>query len=129
MNCRPRQKPLLPRHLVMAGLFYLTEAETAEMEKRLPPSLVTEADYGTYCGEVSEYLLERFGLEGLRDRWQRMNAGNEHFRFGLNPRTQDPFIECRHCGAASYNENDIAFLYCGRCHVFHRDRDRVQSPQ
>lgn len=28
-------------------------------------------------------------------------------------------IECRRCGAVSYNPNDVRERYCGRCHAFH----------
>lgn len=28
-------------------------------------------------------------------------------------------ILCARCGKTSYNPNDIAYLYCGRCHAFH----------
>lgn len=28
---------------------------------------------------------------------------------------------CPHCGAVSYNPNDLAEQYCGRCHRFARD--------
>jgi len=30
-------------------------------------------------------------------------------------------ITCRTCGLTSYNPNDVAQQYCGRCHVFHDD--------
>lgn len=28
-------------------------------------------------------------------------------------------IMCGRCGKTSYNPNDIAYLYCGKCHAFH----------
>lgn len=30
-------------------------------------------------------------------------------------------ITCRTCGLTSYNPNDVAQRYCGRCNVFHHD--------
>jgi ribosomal protein S27AE len=30
-------------------------------------------------------------------------------------------ITCLRCGMTSHNANDIAQLYCGRCHRFHDD--------
>jgi Zn-finger nucleic acid-binding protein len=30
---------------------------------------------------------------------------------------------CPHCGAESFNSNDIRERYCGRCHVFVDDLD------
>ncbi len=33
-----------------------------------------------------------------------------------------PFFECPKCGAKSYNANDIANGYCGRCHEFTREQ-------
>jgi uncharacterized membrane protein YgcG len=29
-----------------------------------------------------------------------------------------PHFTCPRCGATSWNLNDVAHLYCGRCHVF-----------
>jgi hypothetical protein len=34
-----------------------------------------------------------------------------------------PSFTCPRCGATSYNPNDIAEQYCGRCHVFTGDQD------
>jgi hypothetical protein len=33
-----------------------------------------------------------------------------------------PSFTCPRCGAISYNVHDIAFDYCGRCHVFVDDQ-------
>jgi hypothetical protein len=30
-------------------------------------------------------------------------------------------ITCKRCGRMSHNPNDVAYLYCGHCHVFHDD--------
>jgi NADH pyrophosphatase NudC (nudix superfamily) len=34
-----------------------------------------------------------------------------------------PFYFCPRCGAKSFNLNDIAERYCGRCHRFEDDID------
>jgi hypothetical protein len=30
-------------------------------------------------------------------------------------------ITCLLCGLTSHNPNDVRYLYCGNCHVFHED--------
>lgn len=35
---------------------------------------------------------------------------------------QPPSTQCPICGIVSFNVNDIAEGYCGRCHVFHQDQ-------
>lgn len=40
---------------------------------------------------------------------------------------QNRSIKCLNCGSVSYNENDIARKYCGRCHKF--IKDYVINPQ
>lgn len=30
-------------------------------------------------------------------------------------------IKCLNCGLTSYNPKDVAFKYCGNCHIFHDD--------
>lgn len=37
-----------------------------------------------------------------------------------------PFIRCATCKSVSYNENDIAQRYCGRCHKFHEGPDSYE---
>lgn len=32
-----------------------------------------------------------------------------------------PSITCKICGCTSFNVEDVARHYCGRCHVFHDD--------
>jgi protein-arginine kinase activator protein McsA len=33
--------------------------------------------------------------------------------------TGEPSITCLRCGMTSFNVNDIAALYCAKCHAFH----------
>jgi hypothetical protein len=33
-------------------------------------------------------------------------------------------IKCLRCGLVSWNVNDVANRYCGRCHRFHEDSSR-----
>jgi ribosomal protein L37E len=53
-----------------------------------------------------------------RDRALRM-IGRGYRLHGLAETPEA--IQCLRCGLTSYNENDIAQRYCGRCKVFHRE--------
>jgi ribosomal protein L37E len=33
-------------------------------------------------------------------------------------------IKCERCGLTSYNPNDIAYLYCGKCNAFHTPKGK-----
>ena len=37
------------------------------------------------------------------------------------------WIRCLLCGLRSYHPEDIANLYCGRCHIFHEDLCRIST--
>ncbi len=37
-------------------------------------------------------------------------------------------ITCLLCGLTSRNLNDIAYRYCGRCHVFHEEHEEKLEP-
>jgi hypothetical protein len=32
-------------------------------------------------------------------------------------------IKCRRCTLTSWNQNDVAHKYCGRCHSYHTPRE------
>ncbi len=36
------------------------------------------------------------------------------------------YILCRTCDHRSYHPSDIIERYCGYCHIFHDDRDRIK---
>lgn len=46
------------------------------------------------------------------------------FQIQIAPSGVGPIIECLLCGSRSFNQNDIATRYCGRCYLFH---DEVQA--
>lgn len=39
-----------------------------------------------------------------------------------NP-SDEPSIKCPQCRMISYNENDIKFKFCGKCHQWHEDME------
>jgi ribosomal protein S27AE len=63
--------------------------------------------------------------------WREEMAALHHVSvdalFGEPQRAPPSFI-CPRCGAESFNLNDIAQRYCGRCHVFVDDPTPIQMP-
>lgn len=76
------------------------------------------------CGiiSVSSHWAECQGKEKMGELFKRFDAVLEYYRgytIGWDIRANRYFIQCLTCGMKSYNENDIKYKYCGKCHKFH----------
>lgn len=62
---------------------------------------------------------ETCGGSGTASCCDTAGAAMSHFAASNDAEKRDrPSFTCPRCGAVSYNPNDIANRYCGRCHVF-----------
>ncbi len=54
----------------------------------------------------------------------KQRYGNGYFITQAYDRGVDRLVDvitCTRCGSVSFNVNDVAQRYCGRCHVFHEN--------
>ena len=71
---------------------------------------------------VIDATILRVGEAGYRHTAEMLRLGND-------PENDDKYelldegraIKCLSCGLISHNPNDVANLYCGKCHRFHED--------
>lgn len=58
---------------------------------------------GTMCGQSVAWITGKSGCVAIT---------------ALSPSEELPSFTCPRCGAVSFNPNDMANRYCGRCHDF-----------
>ena len=95
MTQNDNRKNLFDLHDIVASLEMALEALRKDMEGRGPEH---REQFAFQIG----YAIGRLG---------RVQAS-------IDPAKEPPSFVCPRCGAKSFNPNDIAQHYCGRCHQF-----------